>query len=629
MTLKQSKILIHLLEKAKTLPKGAGCYLMKDHHSKIIYVGKAKNLTSRVRSYFDNSAKSLKTQFLISHVKDFDFVMTESEAEALVLENNLIKEYTPKYNIRMRDDKSYPYLIVDMDEPFPRLKYLRRPQKKKGRLFFGPFPLGINISLISRILTKSFCLRDCSLAEFNRRKKPCLLYQMGQCSAPCVGYIDSEQYAVDLKNATDFFKSKSKANATIKLIEKKMLECSENEQFEKAGILRDHIEDLNRFVESYSKQSVELIQEKDLDVVGFYAGKEEIDISIYMIRNGVMLGHKNFHFIGSHHIEDLENEVILYLMQYYTQTSELLPGKIYLDLSRENLDIFSTALNQSLALEKLKKVVIKPAKGKYLSLVKTTTRHAEESQRVRFENQDSMYMALNKLQELLNLKERPRIIECYDIAIWQGRSPTASQIVYLEGRAEPKLYRYYHLETRPEGNNDFAMLKEVIGRRVKKGNLPDLFLIDGGKAQVSSVLKILKELEISIPVVGIAKAKTLTEKNYLKDNQKLEERLVIPNRSNSYSLNKSPSLLKLCVAMRDEAHRFSRKLHHKEEKNRIMTSWLDEIDGIGPKIKQKILSHPKFDIETLSVLNVQELMNLLGISHKIAQKINTYLNGLN
>jgi excinuclease ABC subunit C len=616
-----SKISDKLLDKAKSLPKESGCYLMKNSSDKVIYVGKAKNLRSRVKSYFDKSAKSSKTQFMVSHVREFDFILTKNESEALVLENNLIKEHVPKYNIRMRDDKSYPYLIIDYDEPFPRLKYMRRPKRKNKRVFFGPFPTGVNIAEVSRVLTKTFGLRDCSISEFNRRKTPCLLYQMGQCSAPCVSYIEEKEYEGQIQKAADVLHAEAKGRKALKGIENKMQEFSEAEEFEKAALLRDNLEILNNFTEHSQKQLVEEIKsERDVDVIGVYPGESEVDISIYMMRRGLLLGHKNFNFLKTELIDELTEEVMIYLLQYYTQTNEKLPKFIYMDEQKERVDIFGKALKQALE----EKIEVKQARGKYKKLCETTFKHAEESQRVRLVNQDSMFVALAKMQDLLGMKERPKVVECYDVAIWQGKSPTASQIVFVEGKPDKTKYRYYNLQERPEGNNDFAMMDEVVSRRLKAGDLPDVFLIDGGKAQVNTVKKVLESKKIDTPVVGIAKAKTLGESFRSKEVDKSEERLVIVNRSNPYILSKSPSLLKLCVAMRDEAHRFSRKLHHKKEKSRLVISWVDEIKGLNKKTKDQILQTNQLSLEELKELNVIQFENLFGITRDNAKKIWEY-----
>ncbi len=624
-TVKKTKRGIYLLDKAKTLPEVAGCYLMKSTSDKILYVGKAKNLKKRVKSYFDSSAKTLKTTFLVSHIHDFEFIVTQTDAEALVLENNLIKEHSPKYNVRMKDDKSYPYIVIDTDEPFPRVKYLRRPQRKNGRIFFGPFPYGASVSQLAKVLTKTFKLRDCTLSEMKRRKKPCLLYQMNQCSAPCVDYISEENYDRELSKVKDILLAKNKAKKVIREVHEQMMNLATKEEFEKASIIRDHLEVFQNYIENTQKQNVEFIKdEKDVDIIAYYAGEEEIDISIYMVRSGLLIGQKNLSFLNSGLIENTESEVISYLMQYYTQTAEILPQYIYSDFEEDNISLFEKALNTSLERE----MKIKIPKGRFREIYQLTQTHAQEAQRVRMENQESVFVALNKLQALLSLKERPRVIECYDVAIWQGSSPTASQIVFTDGKPDKNKYRYYHLQEREEGNNDFAMMKEVISRRIEHDDLPDLFLIDGGKAQVSVVCAVLKELNKEIPVVGIAKAKTLAEKDYKKNNEKTQERLIIPGRANPFFLEKSPSLLKLCVAMRDEAHRFSRKLHHKQEKKRLFHSWLDEVEGIGNKTKQKIMRHKHFSKESMRELSAEHLAALFGIQKSAAQRIKNYLEKL-
>lgn len=594
-----------LLDKANHLPQGPGCYLMKDKNSRVIYVGKAKKLKSRVVSYFNQSAKSVKTEYMVSHVTDFDFILTHSDAESFVLENNLIKEHGPKYNIRLRDDKSYPYILVNWDEDFPRLEYVRRPKKGKNRELFGPFPQGSNISMILRVLTKSFSLRDCSLTEFRSRKTPCLLHQMRQCSAPCVGLIDKNQYEEDIKLALGLFQGKMKATRTLNKLKERMMSLAENEEYEHAAIIRDHLQLLEDFVkQSFDQQVESLDDEKNLDVWAFYEGAEEIDFSVYMIRSGMLLGQKNFSFVKSELIEEIGEEIIQKIWQYYEGSEELVPEMIIVDRENEELETLAAAL----------KVKVKGRMKKYLPLISMCRKHAEESQRIRISNEDSVYIGLRKLQELLNLKERPRLLECYDIAIWQGQSPAASQIVFEEGKADKTRYRYYHMQTRPEGNNDFAMMEEVISRRIPHGKLPDVFVVDGGVAQVNTVTAVMRQNNLDIPVVGIAKSRDLSRGDFKsKDVDRSEERLIIPGRSNPYILNKCPSLFKIIVSMRDEAHRFSRKLHHKAESKRTMSTWIDEIAGLGLESKKKILSNLTMTKDELRGMNITDLGNLFGL----------------
>lgn len=615
-----SKVKTTMLDKANTFPKLSGCYLLKrvkNDEEVVLYVGKAKNLKNRVTSYFNNSVKSPKTEILVSHVNEIDFIITENESEALVLENNLIKKFSPKYNIRMKDDKSYPYVVANLNEPFPRLQFIRNIKRQKGLEVFGPFVHGSNISEVIRILTKSFTLRDCNLREFNSRKEPCILYQMKQCSAPCVDYINKENYDKDLSLALDIFRGKS--DNSVKVLNERMMLAAENEEFEKAALYRDYIKTIQDFIDFSKQRNAELDNESEsLDVIAFHQGDVEIDISLYMTRQGVLLGHKNFHFPVIEINEELEDEIVNFMFQYYTNTSDILPKSIICDLSEERMTVFESALKSSLS----SKITVRKSGRKYDSLMKLTKEHAKEHQRVRVVNEESVYVGLNRLKELLGLTERPVVLECFDVAIFQGSSPTASQIVFHDGKADKKSYRYYHLEERPEGNNDFAMMKEMLARRLKHGKLPDVFIVDGGKGQVSMFLEVLKDFNLSVPVAGIAKSK-VDKKSSFKSSEisRTEERLIIPGRANPYILKKCKSLFKIITTMRDEAHRFSRKLHHKAEKKKLFTGWIDQIEGVGPKTKKTILERLDISKDELSRMSAQEISNYLDVKIEIAKNI--------
>ena len=448
-----------LLEKAQSLPKTSGCYLMKNKGDEVIYVGKAKNLKNRVTSYFNNSSKSVKTQYLVSHIRDFEFMLTHSDTESYVLENNLIKKHSPKYNIRLRDDKSYPFIMVDYAQEFPRLEYTRKPKKGKQVKIYGPFPQGHLISQTLKTLQKAFQLRDCSLHEFNSRKKPCLLYQMSQCSAPCVDYIDQKEYLATLELAVGFFESKIKANRVLRYLESQMAKLAEYEEFEKAALIRDYLLGLKSYQDDLEKQNVEVPEyKKDVDVWAYFQGTEETDLSLYSVRKGRLIGQKNFHFFHSELIDEVEEEFKIFLLQYYQEFKGKIPEEIILNFKNEDILSFSMALNEQLK----ENIRVKTKSKKIQAIIDMCSYHAEESQKVRLKNQDSVFIGLKKLKELLSLKELPRTLECYDVAIFQGSSPTASQIVYIDGKADKTKYRYYHLETRPEGNNDFAMMREVF-----------------------------------------------------------------------------------------------------------------------------------------------------------------------
>lgn len=594
---------------------------MKNAQDEVIYVGKAKMLRHRVSSYFQNSAQSAKTTILVSHIRDVDFILTETDPEAFVLENNLIKKYAPRYNIMMRDDKSYPYVVVDTAEKFPRLHYLRRFKKSEKKKIFGPFAMGSNISEVLRIITKSFQLRDCTMREFNSRKTPCLLYQIKQCTAPCVDYIGEKEYEIDLANALGFFEGRGEDSLNI--LKNKMNHAAESEEFELAALLRDNIAVLEEFLDYSIQKNVELQgSHKNIDIIAYFKGDVEIDIAIYSVRNGVLIGKKSFHFPVVDCLDEIETEVMSFIYQYYNKTIDLFPDLIIFDLEKENQTIFSQALKS------ISSILLNEDKDSFTSLLKLTRDYAIEQQKVRSNNATSVYLGLERLQQLLELKERPQKLECYDVAIFQGKSPTASCVVSIDGKLEKKEYRHYHLEERPEGNNDFAMMNEVLTRRLKYGNLPDVFIADGGKGQVNVFVEVLREHGIDIPVVGIAKSK-VTRNHRKAEIDRTEERLVIPGRLNDFHLNKNKALLHIITELRDEAHRFSRRLHHSKEKSRIFTSWLDQIPGVGPKTREKVLSQIKVSPQVLADYSEEQIAKEFGLSSKMAKRIKDYLNSVN
>lgn len=568
------------IEKVTLLPNKPGCYIYKNSEGKVLYVGKAKALKKRVSSYFRDNL-TVKTKHLMSKVDDLDFMITESEAEALILENNLIKKHTPKYNIRLRDDKSYPYIGVDLSQNFPKLLFLRRPKKKKGLKLFGPYPVGFGVGHIIRILNKLYQLRDCSDFEFRSRKTPCLLYQIDQCSAPCVDKISKADYDKDVELAMKFLEGKKSAHNVLEDLEAKMQEAAENEKFEKAAIIRDGLFDLRRFLEGEHQQQVENIGSNDVDVISYYEGDVEVDLSFYMVRNGLLIGQKSFNFLKEDFLEDTESELTALIYEHYQQENQALPANMVVDLESEQQELLKNSLETR---------VISSTNRNYQKLLSSVKEHAKQTQILRIESQASELRALSQLTQILDLKERAKILECFDVAIWQGKSPTAALIHFHEGKPDKTKYRYYHLKELPEGNNDFAMMEELFQRRIKRLNFPDVFVVDGGKGQVSVVKKILDENKIDIPVVGIAKSRVLTDVvKFSKDIDRSEERLVIHGRKDAINLKKTPELYRLLTSMRDEAHRFSRKLHHKAEKKRIFHSWVDEVKGINDEARAMLL----------------------------------------
>ena len=593
-------------EKIKRLPQKIGIYLMKGRNDKVLYIGKAKNLRNRVSSYFSR-LQTPKTKALLSHVVDIDFLMTSNEAEALILENNLIKKYSPRYNILMRDDKSYPYVEVNFQERYPKLEYTRRPQRGESTEVFGPFVHNSHIGEVLRAIIKVFKLRDCSNYEFRMRNRPCLLYQIKQCSAPCVKLISPHEYAQSVDKALDFFRGKH--TEVITQLKDEMQEYSCREEYEYAALLRDNIQILENFIKTSNRQNVELhLNVRDFDILAFYEGEIDVDIAIYLVRNNLLLGHKVFHFHLFECKEYLEEEVLKFVLQYYENTRDSLPEKIFSSFASATFQLFKEVMK----IQKNGQVhVARPTKD-VKSLMKLTAEYAQEHQRFRMSRREVLLMGLNKLKELLNLKERPSMIECFDIAIFQGTSPAASQVVFQDGEPLKSSYRHYHLTERPEGNNDFAMMEEVFLRRINHGQFPDLFVVDGGVGQVSVVKKILEEKNLSTPIIGIAKSDMSKGK---------EERLVIPGRSSPYLLHKNRPLMKIITHLRDEAHRFSRRLHHKTESKRYFSSWLDGIEGLGPKTKKKLLEKLDVPISEIAHMPPKFLSRKLRIKEILAKKI--------
>ncbi|MBF0205379.1 MAG: excinuclease ABC subunit UvrC [Oligoflexia bacterium] len=694
-----------LLNEVKLLPSVPGCYLFLDEQKKVLYVGKAKNLRRRVLSYFKDKL-SLKNSLLLQHVRSIDFVLTDNEHSAFVLENNLIKKHSPKYNIRLRDDKSYPYVEVDYDSPFPRLSCVRRHGGVGGSVgaaaaagagavghsLFGPFVTGSDIVRVVRIVNKSLKLRGCSSSEFRRRRRACVLSQIEQCSAPCDGRISTDAYQENLKLGIRFFSGEGRL--LLKQLREQMFHLAEEEKFEKAAIIRDYLFVLERWQKEFGREKIQgeieflrskfsAIIDKDIDVIAHYCSDKEVDIVIYMLRGGLWVGQKNFFFSSERGLNSKKEEIINHIWQYYQEnivSHEMIKGQedearrrgvhkrtsqamspksdeplnhfmedyrsqqksvrmIVTDLEDvessekleerdyDSLQALRAALAVDLADTSITVVSIRDFWGKQFSvLFKLAQQQAIELHRIRLREDERGIIALKRLQELLKLPELPLRIECYDVAVWQGESPTAAQVVFYRGLPQNDLYRHYKLETRAEGNNDFRMLEEVISRRVENindcGELPEVIVVDGGKGQRSSAERVLKEKNIHIPVIALAKD---SGDNKFKKDQ--GEMLFLPKRKNPLLLAKERALWGLLSALRNESHRFCRRLHHHTEEKSLLNSWFDDIPGMGEKTKQKILSNLQVSVAQLAeeVLKLSPELRDQKLGEMLAVKLNKTL----
>jgi excinuclease ABC subunit C len=557
----QSQHLASLLEKAKNLPDLPGCYLMRNKKNDILYVGKAKSLKKRVQSYFNESFKEAKTIFLVQNIDSFDFILTSSEREAFVLENNLIKKHFPRYNILLKDDKTYPYVQFNFQLEFPTIEFIRRPKKAKNFIQLGPYPTGYNLFEVIRVLRKYLKLRDCTQREFSSRKDPCLLYQLDQCHAPCVRFISPDDYLAKIKIAQGFFVSNKIASELIHEIENKMMDFADKEEFEKSILLRDYLKVLKEFNDKRSQQNVELINEnKDFHIFGFYFGEKEVDLSVYQFNQGMLLASRSYYFLKSPLWLSEEEAKMDLVLNYYQQHEIEIPDFIGIDLNSDDKKDLLHKFGNLFSDNKLEKIV---SSNKWEKLIEVAVKQAKQTQEMRQIQGKSIFVAQEELQRLLSLSSMPRSMECFDVAVWQGDSPTASSVFFYDGKPEKSRYRHYHLEKRLEGNNDFAMMKEVISRRLESGNFPDLWIIDGGKGQVNLVQKVMLDFNLKIEVIGITKVKDA------KGNQ-VGDKLFLPKENVFKPLPKHKKLYSLIAQMRDEAHRFSRKLHHFQEKKRLI-----------------------------------------------------------
>jgi excinuclease ABC subunit C len=546
-------------------PPSPGVYLMKNSEAKVIYVGKAKNLKKRVSSYFQ-AQRDLdpKTALLVSKIEDLEWVPTGTEAEAFLLENTFIKKWKPRYNIRLRDDKSYPYIRIDIGHEYPRPYVARRPQKRDDQILFGPYVQASAVHQAIDMASKVFLLRDCRDGDFANRSRPCLSYQIGQCTAPCVQLVSKEKYAEQLQDFVRFLKGDEEALGVE--WQKKMESASEAMNFEEAARYRDRLRALETLREPY--QRVENVGDhSSLDVWAAWPESisndvSDLDLVVLHFREGKLVGRDHFPIPLEEKFLDEESPLMGIVFQYYAKKE--LPSKILLPPSENLPDAQQLASSLLQALKSESQVEIHKADEKkdWAQLWELGRENAkvlsQEEERRRTRSRD----ALLGLQHVLELENMPVRIDCVDVSNFQGTANVASCVVFENGRPHKESYRHYKIKT-VQGQNDFASMKEVMVRRYGKGreNWPDLLIIDGGKGQLSSVMIIMKELGCNFPVVGLAKART--KRNFRsEDVESSEERFFIPGQSNPKKI-KNRAALSLVTRIRDEAHRFAITFHRK------------------------------------------------------------------
>lgn len=609
-------------EELKKLPLKPGVYLMKDEKDNIIYVGKAIILKNRVRQYFQKSNNhSIKIQSMVKQINSFEYIVTDSELEALILECNLIKVHRPKYNTMLKDDKTYPYIKITVNEDYPRV-FLTRVLKKDKAKYYGPYSNAFAAKEIIEIMRKIWKIRSCNrnLPKDIGKERPCLYYHIGQCDAPCQGYISADDYKAKIEEVIDFLNGKYEP--IIKLLEEKMYEASENFDFEKAGEYRDQLTTVKVIAQ---KQKIFSSSMEDQDIIAFAKSNQEALVQVFFIRNGKMIGREHFHLSGVDELLDREI-MTTFVKQFYSGTP-FIPKEIIL---QEEIND-SKIITQWLSEKRGQKVYIRvPQKGDKNKLVELAYKNAvltlEQFGDTIKRKDIKIKGALDDLTKILNIEEALKRIEAYDISNTQGFESVGSMVVFEDGKPKRSDYRKFKIKT-VKGANDYASLEEVLTRRfqraleeqkeiLEKGlssdygkftKLPDLLLIDGGKGQVNVGLKVLEEIGLDIPICGMVKDDQHNTKGLYYNNQGI-------------NIDKNTEVFKLITRIQDEAHRFAIEYHKKLRAKKQVESILNEIEGIGEVRRKKLLLHFG-SVERIRKASIDELKEVESMNLQLAERV--------
>ena len=604
-------------EQLKQLPASPGVYLMRDAEGNILYVGKAANLHHRVRSYFGAGQKlTPKLQRLVARVHDLDFFVTNSEQEALILECNLIKRFRPYYNVRLKDDKTFPYLKISFNEDWPRVHVTRRLEENGGR-YFGPFASARSIRQTLNILKGIFPFRSCSRDITGNDLRPCLEYHIKRCVGPCIGAVSQQEYAEVIKQVTLFLEGKQET--VVQGLQSKMKKAAEALDFERAALLRDQLQAIDRVIEG---QRIATTVRGEQDVIAFATEKDKAYVQVFFIRGGKLIGRESFVLQGTSS-EEPKQIMSSFIKQFYGSAPNI-PPLLLLQHPVED----KTIIENWLQSKRGSRVQIQvPYRGNKRQLVRIVTENAEQGlQQLKIKQQaapSALTAALAEIERELHLPRLPLRIECYDISNIQGMAAVGSMVVFDKGKPKPAHYRRFRIKT-VSGANDYAMLQEVLRRRFKRSGpvsadtsatntwavLPDLVLIDGGKGQLNAALSVMQELGVeSLPVAGLAKE---------------NEDIFIPKQTAAINLPASSPGLQLLQRARDEAHRFALGYHQRIRKKEAFASALDSIPGIGPKRKRALLK--RFgSTQAIQEAATDELAATEGMNQNLARKVKEFL----
>ncbi len=641
-----------------SLPHRPGIYIMKDAQGTILYVGKAISLYNRVRSYFQESTDlSPKNRSMVAKIEDIEFLVVKNEVEALVLESNYIKQYRPKYNVLLRDDKSYPYIKVALTEDFPRV-YRVRSFARDGNRYFGPYTNSGAVDATLDLLNKLFSFRTCRYDASNwapprngepppgwKQKllaRPCTQYYIHRCTAPCVAYTTREEYDKVIQQVILFLEGRH--DEVVDQLQEKMQAAAENLNFEEAARIRDHIKAVERILEKQRIISTE--GQDDQDVIALASGEDETCAQVFFFRNGKLVGREYFILQGTR--ESAPGEVMAsFFMQFY-ESSPHIPAEIIVEAEPDD-----RAVIQAWLKEKRKGAVSisAPKRGekvRLVEMVKQNAREVLEQQRIKWlSDSQKTQLALEEIQAALNLAAPPYRIECYDISNTQGTNSVGAMVVFEAGRPKNSEYRRFKIKT-VEGPNDFASHQEMLRRRFRRkasseqtaneqletstaGDdgqaeqplqhewaMPDLIIIDGGKGQLSAAMEVMHELNLDIPTIGVAKE----EGSHTR--LATAEEIYIPGSPDPIILPRSSQGLYMVQRIRDEAHRFGITYHRKLRSDRTFKSVLDEIPGIGPKRKQALMKHYG-SVKAIAAASIDDLAALNGMTRDAAEKVKEYI----
>jgi len=607
-----------LEDKIRHLPASPGVYLMRDAGGTIIYIGKARNLRQRVRSYFGASGDSrYQVKFLLARVADLEVMLTDTEKEALLLENTLIKQHHPRYNLDLKDDKTYFSLRLDPAEEFPRFTIVRKVPRDAAR-YFGPYASASAAREVLRQITRMFPLRHYPLKSCTARRRPCLYHQIGQCSAPCHGLITTTDYATLAEGAMLFLEGRSRQ--LVAEFKRRMQQAADDLRFEEAARWRNLLRSIEVTVE---KQKV-VMQGGDSDVVGFFRDTTRLELALLFIRGGVLTGSRLFSLAWE--LEDREG-LAAFLTQYYS-ADNFIPQEILLPLEIEEAGALAELLSENGGR---KVTIARPLRGTKRELVELAGKNAAAALRERDEKSASAQVVLGDLRQRLHLTRLPHRIECYDISTIQGRHSVGSGVAFSDGRPDKAHYRRYRIR-HVRGQDDFAMLAEVFARRfrpekVQTDGLPDLVVVDGGIGQLNSTLAIIRELglEGSFDLVSLAKGRT-TRDAESPTVEKSAERVFLPGRRNPVVLRQNSAPLLLLAAIRNEAHRFAIEYHRTLRGKEGIASGVEQIPGIGPKRATALLRHFG-SLKRLKEAGVEEIAAVEGMNRATAEKLHAALHG--